>query len=169
MTDPVPATSLPPMERMVEMMFDAARQGREDVIDALLRAGVDIEVLDSRGFSPLIIASYNDQPGATRLLLDRGACPDGPAEFAGNTALMGVAFKGYLPIAELLIARGADVNHRNGAGQTALMTAAMFGRDDIIELFLAHGGDPSIADHAGNTAKSLAAMQNNVELVERFG
>ena len=158
--------ALPPKEKLVELLFDACRSGHDEGVAALLRAGVDIEVLDARGFSPLVIASYNNQLDTTRLLLDHGARPDGPEGFAGNTALMGVAFKDYVPIAELLIARGADVNYRNGSGQTALMTAALFGRDAIIDLLLAHGADASIADNTGNTPKSLA--QGNPEVAERF-
>ena len=160
---------LPTMEELVELMFGACRNGNDEGIGALLRAGVDIEVLDRRGFSPLILASYNGRESTTRLLLEHGALPDGPAGFTGNTALMGVVFKGYLPIAALLIEHGADVDHQNGAGQTALMTAAMFGRDEMVDLLLGRGVNVALADHAGNTARSLAAMQNNVELAERLG
>ena len=35
---------LPPMERLVELMFDAARTGRDEMIPALLQAGVDVDI-----------------------------------------------------------------------------------------------------------------------------
>lgn len=159
---------LPPMERLVELWFDAARMGRDDVIPALLAAGVDIAVTDAKGYTALVLASYNGQQSTTALLLKHGAAVDGAQDAQGNTALMGVCFKGYVPIARLLIDAGADVNRRNSVGQTALMMAALFNQGAIIDLLLAAGADASITDAAGNTVKTLAIAQGNTELAERF-
>jgi ankyrin repeat protein len=159
---------LPPMERLVELWFDAARMGRDDVIPALLAAGVDVEATDAKGYTALVLASYNGQEGTTALLLQHGAAVDGAHDAQGNTALMGVCFKGYLPIAQLLIDAGADVNRRNSVGQTALMMAALFNQSAIIDLLLAKGADASITDAAGNTVKTLAIAQGNVDLAVRF-
>ena len=95
MTDVRELPPLPPIERLVELMFDAARMGRDEMIPALLQAGVDIEVTDARGYTPLVLASYNAQESTTRLLLDAGARVDGDPASTANTALMGVCFKGY--------------------------------------------------------------------------
>jgi ankyrin repeat protein len=45
-----------------------------------------------RDTPPLIIVCYNNQPEAAKLLLDNDV---NAADFGGNTALMGAAFKGY--------------------------------------------------------------------------
>ncbi|KQN27979.1 hypothetical protein ASF00_08615 [Sphingomonas sp. Leaf34] len=159
---------LPPMERLVELLFDAARMGRDEMIPALLQAGVDIEVTDAKGYTPLVIASYNGQAVATAALLAAGAKVDGAADARGNTALMGVCFKGYAEIAQILLDAGADVNRRNGVGQTALMMAALVDRTAIIDLLLENGADASVADAAGNTVQSLAMSQGNTALAARF-
>jgi hypothetical protein len=159
---------LPPMERLVELMFDACRQGRDDVVPALLRAGVDIETMDARGYTPLVIASYSGQEATTALLLAEGARPDGPPGATGNSALMGVAFKGYDAIAQALIDAGADVNRRNGVGQTALMTAAMFGQTAIVDMLIAAGAEVEARDDAGNSARSVAIAQGNAAMAERL-
>ncbi len=168
MTDGRDLPPLPPMERLVELMFDAARTGRDEMIPALLQAGVDIEVTDAKGYTPLVIASYNGQAEATAALIAGGAQVDGANGAQGNTPLMGVCFKGHIEIAEILIDAGADVNRRNGVGQTALMMAALVDRTEIIDLLLEHGADPAIADAAGNTVHSLAMSQGNAELAARF-
>ena len=168
MTDARELPPLPPMERLVELLFDAARMGRDEMIPALLQAGVDIEVTDAKGYTPLVIASYNGQPGATAALLAAGAQVDGAADARGNTALMGVCFKGYVEIAQILIDAGADVNRRNGVGQTALMMAALVNKTAIIDLLLEHGADPAIVDAAGNSVQSLALSQDNTDLAMRF-
>ncbi|MDO6415951.1 ankyrin repeat domain-containing protein [Sphingomonas sp. BIUV-7] len=156
---------LPSPERLQELLFDAARMGRDDVIPALLRAGADIEGLDARNHSPLILASYNGQESTTALLLAEGARPDSET---GNSALMGVAFKGYAAIARTLIAGGANVDYRNGAGQNAMMMAVLFNRTEILDLLIAAGADPHGRDAAGNTLASLAEAQGNDALAARF-
>lgn len=168
MTDVRELPPLPPMERLVELLFDAARMGRDEMIPALLQAGVDIEVTDARGYTPLVLASYNGQLSTTALLLAQGARVDGVHDAPGNTALMGVCFKGYAEIARLLIDAGADVNRRNGVGQTALMMAALFNQTAIIDLLLEKGADASVTDAAGNSVRSLAESQGNADLARRF-
>ncbi|QIG78390.1 ankyrin repeat domain-containing protein [Stakelama tenebrarum] len=153
---------------LVRRWFDAATLGDADTIAALLRAGADIEARDERGYTALILASYNGHEAATHTLVSAGARLDGGDGEGGNTALMGVAFKGHVEIARLLIDAGADVNARNADGQTALMTAAMFDRKEIVDLLLRQGADPTIEDGAGNSAMSLAAMQGNIAMAERM-
>jgi ankyrin repeat protein len=66
----------------------------------------------------LIIAYFNGQPGAARMLLEAGADVNAQ-DFVENTALMVVCFKGYADIAELLIAYGAELNIQHVNGGTA--------------------------------------------------
>lgn len=165
-SDPRP---LPSPERLQELLHDAARAGRDDVLPALLQAGADIEAHGVRGFTPLILASYNGRAATTALLLDLGAHPDTPDRARGNTALMGVAFKGYADIARLLLDAGADPNRQNHAGQTALMNAVMFGHVAIVEMLLAAGGDLEPTDAVGNSAASIAAAQANGAMADLIG
>lgn len=157
---------LPPAERLQDLFFDAARLGRADMIPALYRAGVDLEATDMRGYTALILASYNGSIEATRILLELGAGVDTPDEGRGNTALMGVAFKGYRQILLCLLQAGAVVDCRNRAGQTALMTATLFGHTEIVEDLLAAGANPLLVDAAGNSARSLAGTQGNLAMLE---
>ncbi|WP_294392219.1 ankyrin repeat domain-containing protein [uncultured Sphingomonas sp.] len=150
------------------MLHEAARIGRDDMISALLQAGAGLEVRDAKGYTPLILASYNGHAAATASLLDHGADPAGVDEARGNTALMGVAFKGYGDMARALLAAGADPNQRNRAGQTALMNAVMFGHTTIVEMLLAAGADTQVADVAGNSAASIAAAQGSVAMADRI-
>jgi ankyrin repeat protein len=76
---------------------------------------------------------------------------------------MGVSFKGYPEIAQLLIERGADLNLRNGNGGTALMFATLFGRNNLVKILVEAGADQTIADVRGLTALHLAGQQGNEE------
>jgi ankyrin repeat protein len=167
----IPATELPPLpppERLQDLLFDASRLGRDDVIPALLAAGAGLEVRDARGYTALILASYSGHLSTTALLLASGAEVDAPDTSRGNTALMGAAFKGYKQIAKMLVEAGADVDCRNRADQTALMNAAMFGHDAIVDLLIARGADPCATDSGGNSPTSLASAQSNAEMVAKI-
>ena len=155
------ARPLPPVERLQELLFDAARLGREDLVLPLVSAGADVEAPDPKGHTALILASYHGFLPATQAILASGAYVDSGDGTRGNTALMGVMFKGYRDIALCLLHAGADVNRRNKAGQTALMMAALFGRVDMAEDLLSRGADVSLQDVAGNSAGSLAREQGN--------
>src|SRR5690606_39762150 len=108
----------------------------EDGIRAFHVTGVQTCALPI--YTPLIIAGYNQQPSAVETLLRSGADVNLP-DAGGNTALMGVCFKGYPDIAEMLIAHGADLNLQHGNGGTALMFAVMFGRNNLAEILINHG------------------------------
>jgi ankyrin repeat protein len=156
---------LPPPERLQELLFDAARLGRADMILPLCQAGVELEAHDPRGYTALILASYNGSLETTKALLEAGATVDAPDTGRGNTALMGVAFKGFGEIVACLLDAGAEVDRRNLAGQTALMMAALFGHGAIVEELIAAGADPALVDVAGNSARSVAAAQSNAAML----
>src|SRR5690606_42090976 len=70
------------------------------------------------------LASYNNQLEVVRILLEAGADVN-LQDSGGNTALMGVCFKGYPKVAELLTSHGADLNLQHSNGGTALMFAVL--------------------------------------------
>jgi hypothetical protein len=76
--------------------------------------------------------------GQVRAWLDAGMDPDYLADRVG-TGLMVAAWHGNLPMMELLVARGADVNKANALGEQALMHAAWRGQTDAIKWLLAKG------------------------------
>lgn len=160
------SAALPTPERRQELLFEAARLGRVDMIAPLLQSGADIDGLDARGFTPLILAAYNGQMAAVEALLAAGADACKPDAGQGNTAQMGVAFKGDDAIAARLLKEKCDVNARNKAGQTALMMAALFGRTAQMDMLLKAGADRTLADVTGRTAASVAAAQGNTAAVE---
>jgi uncharacterized protein len=152
-------------------MFDACRRGDLEEVRSLYATDPDlIHLTDVKGFTPLIIAAYNNHSDTTEFLLEKGADADAQ-DNAGNTALMGVSFKGYTHIAVQLLEAGADVNLRNGNSAPALTFAATFGHLRIAELLLQNGADSSLADARGKTPFDHARIQENeamMELIQRY-
>lgn len=77
----------------------------------------------------------------------------------GLTALHYAARDGYFEAAELLLARGADINLPSGDGTSPLLMATVNGNYDLAMRFLAEGADPTLESEDGATP--LFATLNN--------
>ncbi len=78
---------------------------------------------------------------------------------AGFTPLYVAVYKGHAAVAELLIARGADVNAKDEDGHTLLHPAAARGDKNMAELLIARGGDVDAKTKHGETSLHWAAKQ----------
>ena len=74
----------------------------------------------------------------------------------GFTPLLWAAAKDRKEIAELLIAKGADVNVKKEDGWTPLHSAASFDYKEIAELLIAKGADVNTIDVDGKTPLDYA-------------
>ena len=116
-----------------EMQTQASRDERgdwwqrlePDELGAFLAAGVDVNIVDRRGWTPLHSAArYSRDPGCVRLLLDAGASVSAK-DRAGDTPLHWAAAENpEVAVLSALLAAGADVNARDRFGWTPIHTAA---------------------------------------------
>lgn len=125
-------------ELQLEAIESARRGGRDDLLAAMLRAGMPVNLADHKGNTMLMLAAYNGNADTVALLLEHGAEPD-RRNVRGQTPLGGVAFKGYGAIALLLLDSGADIDAEQGGCMTPLMYARMFGRTETARLLEARG------------------------------
>lgn len=141
--------------------LDACRNGNEEDVKKICELLPElVNAADEKGFTPLIIASYNNHPQVVATLLKNGAAPDAQ-DSAGNTALMGACYKGYKEVAEQLLHAGANVNLRNNQDAPALTFAATFGQLEIAKILLEQGADPTLQDNRGKTSLDHALLQEN--------
>ncbi len=84
----------------------------------------------------------------------------------GFTPLHRAAQEGHKELAELLLAKGADVNAKTTDGATPLHRAAHYGHQQLAELLLAKGADVNAKSIDGVTPVHVAAQQGYKELVE---
>ena len=147
-------------------IFDACRIGNLQQVTELIALQADIVNLkDDKGFTPLILAVYNNQPAIVDYLLANGADTDA-VDAAGNTALMGVCFKGYNEMATKLIEAGASLNKQNMQGATALTFATSFNHLQIVELLLRSGANAALPDLRGKIPLDHARVQENWEMFD---
>jgi len=111
----------------------AAVRGEIACVRILVQYGANIERGGARGTTPLMYASSGGQTEVMKFLLEVGAKPNAEDE-DGDTAL-GYAASRESPkqIFDILIAAGADINHKNSRGKSAEILAAENGYRQLAE------------------------------------
>ena len=87
------------------------------------------------------------------------------ADVNAGSPLVGTAANGHKDVVELLISKGADVNGRDPLGHTALHEAAYARHKDVVELLLNHGADITARDKEGCTPLHQAAKGGSKDVV----
>ena len=112
-------------------MHCAARNNHRAVVTALSEASAGVDARDSAGKTALHVASANEAGLETAtLLLDLGASCH-IADKSGMTPLIAAAKHGHLARCSLLVARGADMAHRDFQGENALGAALVGPRSSL--------------------------------------
>ncbi len=168
-------------------LIQAARTGSLDAIKSLLDAGADINVSAPTGdgwdATPLQYAILARQPGAVRLLLERGADPNRAAGPNSPAPLLLAAGDTDPTFANLLLAHGANPAIEGEDGITPLARAVsagpikgpdrpMFGgcRTETVRALLAH--DPALRlerNAAGKNALWWARVQLCGDVLKMVG
>jgi len=114
-------------------IFDFARSGDLRGFANLLsqNPNLDLDAKNSKGYSALMLAVYNDQQDFCETLL-RGGADANSMDSIGNTVLMACAYKGNLTLLKLLLHFGALTTYENKSKMNVRDWAKMFGREDII-------------------------------------
>ena len=149
-------------------------------IQAVQKAGGNIDAVDSAGMTALMHACTNGSEAGARVLLAQGAKPN-IADANGTTALLITAEKGGETITSQLLAHGAGVNLQNRSGQTALFLATVapaghfaltrkfyLMRVHVMQMLLAKGADVNLKARNGMTPLMMAVSNENTEMVEEL-
>ncbi len=155
----------------------AARSGHYSVAEFLISQGVKANDPFPND-SPMIEAAARGHLRIVQLLLDHGATQDD----AGD-ALIIACRDGFKSVAELLMARGADVNWSYPSGESALHYAVVGRHESLVELLLARGAKPDVLANAsisysipnfnpavakGTTPLHEAASRGSLPIAERL-
>jgi ankyrin repeat protein len=111
-----------------------------------------VEVLNSAGESPLMLASLKGELGLCQAMIKRGGAVNKP----GWTPLHYASTGGHLEVMRLLLEEYAYIDAASPNGTTPLMMAAQYGSDDAVNLLLEEGADPSIKNDLGLSATDFA-------------
>ena len=139
---------------------------------AMLKGGVNPNVKNSQGNTPLIIAASIGDVEAVRNLLAYRADPNA-ANNDGNTPLIYAARYNHPQIVyELMrpysLVAPVDVNIQNKQGQTALYWAASRGYEEAVKRLLAANANRNLKAKDGLTARDIAQKKGRSNIVALF-
>ncbi|CAH1604367.1 ankyrin repeat domain-containing protein [Vibrio jasicida] len=119
-------------QSLVELFFDAARIGNNEVVDTFVSQGFPIDQRNNQSYTALMVAAYQGHRETVRLLLDSGAnaCLQ---DKRGNTALMGALIKREISIAKDLYQADCSPELRNKAGLNLKEFAEIYGQSNVLK------------------------------------
>ena len=126
--------------------------------------GVDIDVRNHAGETPLMMAALKSQPALAAELVAHGAA----VQKDGWTPLHYAATGGNVEIVKLLLSKGATLEARSPNGSTALMMAARYANEGAVDALLAAGADRSAKNDLGMDAAAFAASAGRDKLAARL-
>ncbi len=147
--------------KLINELFEAIQSNNLERVKESIAQGVDVNVRDNSGDTPLRQAIRTDRPSLSLIetLISGGADINAKAGGNGGALLHSAAYWGHKEVVELLIASGADVDVKDLQGQTPLDTALLKGRLEIFELLINNSAD-------GTAILSSIARSGNVKYLE---
>lgn len=156
-----------------EMLLYMVDQENEEVVQTLVKTGIDLNYRNMEGFTPLLCAAEKGNIKIVKMLLDHGADCNYTGRLSdGNlgsgdpvivwTPLFNAALYGHPEVMKLLIKHGANVDFRDERGRTALNTALQRGHKECVEILIENG-----AKHASEDIALSAYFEINIKKIER--
>jgi len=142
----------------------AVEANNEEAVALYLSCGVDVDLRDERGWTPLTISSFDGRDHLASLLLRHGARV-AQRDKQGYTPLHWAAFRGHERVVDLLLSQGADVNAASQSGWTPLMQAATRGHLIVAAKLLARGAFINATTRDGWTALHKASANGHTAVV----
>jgi ankyrin repeat protein len=152
----------------------AVFRGHAPVVLQLLIRGSNPTIANGLGNTALHTASVTTDPTIARLLIDRYQDGEDRKRFVnarnnrGRTALHAAAQRGNLAVIRLLLASGAEIDHRDIEGQTALHLAVRAGHLEVVRELLNHRASINAQTRTGYTPLHIAAARTRVDIMQEL-
>jgi ankyrin repeat protein len=113
--------------------------GFKEIVEKLAANGADISASTVTGRVPVELAFESEHLAIIELLLNRGVVLDAAINDRGRTLLHKAVLMNKAAVVDLLVARGADVNKKDGQGKTSLDLAVMCGHRAMVNRLIEKG------------------------------
>ena len=164
------------------LLHVAASEGHVFIIKQLIEGGVDVNVEDGKGLTPLYYAIEKEHMEVAQLLLRAGASVDvwggdraGHAYRPRYRSVTGqqeslfhaVVRDGSMRVFNLFMEEAVDLNleMRDSKECTPLHVAALLGKMDHVKALLNAGADPNAKDFTGRVPLHYAASSSNPRVI----
>ncbi|KAI4161386.1 MAG: hypothetical protein LQ342_004938 [Letrouitia transgressa] len=134
------------------------------IVESLIKSKANINAVDCRSCTPLMIASECGNESVVRTLLDKNA--DLRArDLYENTAILKAALKEHRGVVEMLLQGGASIDDRNRSGFSALVLHASKGNTGMVDWLLDNNARVDEAAEDGITALIAATLNRHTTTV----
>ncbi|MGC2049553.1 MAG: ankyrin repeat domain-containing protein [Gallionella sp.] len=165
---PLPVAAAQAIERLgfpcsARGFHRAAVTGDRRGIALFLEAGVNTEITNERGWTPLMLAAFNGHDDVIKVLIKHRANVHA-SDLLGNTALHWAADSGQTSSTKLLIEYHAEIDAINNSGFTPLLQASKGRHLGVVLLLIDKGANLNATARDGSTAlhKSAASGYNEI-------
>lgn len=144
----------------------ACENGYYDVVDTLLKNGVDPDECGNSFMGPIQIAARNGHVDIVKRLVESGIDVD---DHNICTPLYCACENGHMDVIEFLIASGAEIDYPFNdifCNKTALMGACENGYYDVVNYLIKNGADINIMTESGVTAFSITCASGETEIFD---
>ena len=149
----------------VEALHMASMDGKTDIVQFLLEAGVDANCHDD-GWTPLLQAASNGHREAVSLLVIAGANLEAKDEEYQRSPLLWAAYNRHCHVVAQLLELNADINAVDGDVQSSVMLAISQNQHDIILMLVEGRADVNHRGDDGMTALMMAAIKGDESIVQ---
>ncbi|GFR51072.1 hypothetical protein Agub_g13396 [Astrephomene gubernaculifera] len=143
----------------------ACKGENADIVDALLKAGADVDAASEDGVTPLHLACKMGTYRIVNSLIEAGADVNAETE-NGISPLFIASCEGMYEVVHTLIAAGSDIHKRDKGGWTTLMAACSAGLSGVAKRLIYEGVDIHAISKDGKTALVLAAAKGHACVVQ---
>ncbi|MCP4696239.1 MAG: PQQ-binding-like beta-propeller repeat protein [Gammaproteobacteria bacterium] len=119
----------------IKNLFQAAKDGDDSAVSALLAAGIPINPQNDSGMTPLVTAASMGHEAVVKQLLDAGSDPNHQSDWK-RTPLITAASMGHEAVVKQLLDAGSDPNHKSDLEETPLSVAASMGHEAVVKQLL---------------------------------
>ncbi len=142
-------------------LFEALREPSLEALKVLVDwPKTDVNALNAKGESALMLAAIKGQQAIAEKLIQRGA----DVNKTGWTPLHYAASGDHLPMISLLLENHAYIDAESPNHTTPLMMAAMYGTAAAVKLLIEEGADPQLKNEQGLTAIEFAQRANRQDV-----
>ncbi len=121
-------------ETLFELLEEVVYKNDFEMFNALIEAGMDVNLQNKYGWTPLHVSIRRDRRDMVMLLLDKDADIN-MVDGVGWTPLMESVMDDMPELCELLLKNGADTAITNQRDATAVMLVRKFARNSMMHLF----------------------------------
>lgn len=148
-------------------LMAACYAGQEEAARLLRQHGASWETRDKNGLTAIHWCSDGGHDDLLLWVLKDGAPVDIEDNINGWTPLMRIAcLSGNDDVAEVLIAKGANINKFDKSGKTVLMAASMNGHFNLVRLLVDKGADIYLQNREGKTALEFARSMERHSIIK---